>query len=477
MISNESYEHLYSVSIEPLYGSIRNILEDNNTCNNNTCPHDYTIHQRTDFTEYSTYSIDPPGCEDADDAFSVYKENERLYLVIHIADPTELININSSLWSDIKKRIVTRYPSNRKPVHMMPQDIVERSSLMENKYGNTKNAVSILTEIDQITYCPIGHIQLLFTIVKVNPETSLTYNSACSLCESDFVLSTGLKISEALKLQRANETIGTKLNDVNPSYIDYTTNDCPQLITTNQKEVSMKQMIAEFAIFANSFVGEYLKIHMNGMGIFRTCQAKEWLDTVNNQITGEDLLNEIITNGIKADYMSSNLSHDLVGKPEYCHFTSPIRRLSDCVCHYLLKYLYLKNMNENIETPFSPGQLDNIANECINMTKKIKNIQYRDTKFRLVQVIRNIFLLHPDRPVHLTFFVSSYKGLFLNIIICNIENYKVYMSYTLRVKNFDTMQVPIKNKITIPITRVMSLKQYDEGSIPELDSYLLEKIK
>ena len=30
MISNESYEHLYSVSIEPLYGSIRNILEDNN---------------------------------------------------------------------------------------------------------------------------------------------------------------------------------------------------------------------------------------------------------------------------------------------------------------------------------------------------------------------------------------------------------------------------------------------------------------
>jgi hypothetical protein len=35
----------------------------------------------------------------------------------------------------------------------------------------------------------------------------------------------------------------------------------------------MKQMIAEFAIFANSFVGEYLKINLN-TGIFRTCNAK-----------------------------------------------------------------------------------------------------------------------------------------------------------------------------------------------------------
>ena len=120
----------------------------------------------------------------------------------------------------------------------------------------------------------------------------------------------------------------------------------------------MKQMIAEFAIFANSFVGEYLKINLN-TGIFRTCNASEWLQTVYNEISGEELLQEIITNGIRADYMSNVESHDLVGMPEYCHFTSPIRRLSDCVCHYLLKYIYFKHKNYNI--PFSEQELDQLA--------------------------------------------------------------------------------------------------------------------
>ena len=36
------------------------------------------------------------------------------------------------------------------------------------------------------------------------------------------------------------------------------------------------------------------------MGIFRTCNAKEWLNDIYNNISGKDLLKEIITNGIKA---------------------------------------------------------------------------------------------------------------------------------------------------------------------------------
>ena len=39
---------------------------------------------RIDLTGIETFSIDPVGCEDADDAFSIYYEENKLYLAIHI---------------------------------------------------------------------------------------------------------------------------------------------------------------------------------------------------------------------------------------------------------------------------------------------------------------------------------------------------------------------------------------------------------
>ena len=85
---NISYSHL----IEPLYGDKRNYHTDSILLENNLLPHKYCIIERLDMTSYDVYSIDPEGCEDADDAFSIYKEDEKIFLAIHIADQTEFIN-------------------------------------------------------------------------------------------------------------------------------------------------------------------------------------------------------------------------------------------------------------------------------------------------------------------------------------------------------------------------------------------------
>ena len=94
-----TYQTNYSKYIEKLYGTKRDIQNDINLVNSNnlTIPHNYVINNRTDLTAIETYSIDPDGCQDADDAFSVFSNDDKLYLAIHIADPTEYININSAL--------------------------------------------------------------------------------------------------------------------------------------------------------------------------------------------------------------------------------------------------------------------------------------------------------------------------------------------------------------------------------------------
>ena len=218
-------DYNYEKLIEPLYGVKRNNLLDAELLSDNILPHKYTINERVDMTKYSTYSIDPYGCEDADDAFSIYEEGDGLFLAIHIADPTEYINIDSSLWKNIETNVVTKYPSNRKPIHMMPEEIMEKSSLMVNQHGDIKLAITILTEIEKETYKPIGKVKLLFTKVAVKTENALSYEMAGKLVYSIATLSNGLKISKALKEIRGVKTKGIVLNEISNSYPKYNNNN------------------------------------------------------------------------------------------------------------------------------------------------------------------------------------------------------------------------------------------------------------
>ena len=283
------------------------------------------------------------------------------------------------------------------------------------------------------------------------------------------VLKNGLHISNTLFNLRKQKTKGTILSELSSAYIKYEENNI-YLYEDVPEEKRMKQMIAEFAIFANSFIGEYLKIHLN-TGIFRTCVAKEWLDSVKSDISSDEMLREIITNGIKADYISTIQSHDLVGMPEYCHFTSPIRRLSDCVCHYLLKFIHFKNKNTELTIPFNKIELDNLSNICLRENKKDRKNQYLDIKFRLLQIMAN--MIYKNNNIHIEYYITGYHGLFLNVIICKIDTYNVHMSYTLRVRDYNK-EINPKTKISLTITHVNCFTKYDENTIPELDKHILE---
>ena len=461
-----NYNETYNNLVAPLYGPLRDLINDDVLIQSNNTSHLYSVDERVDMTMYKTYSIDPQGCEDADDAFSIYEEDGKLFLAIHIADPTEYIDNTSDLWRDIEKRVVTRYPSNKRPIHMIPHEIMEKSSLMVNRFGDIKLAITVLSEINKSTYEPVGGIKLLFTKVKVTTDNALSYKYAGHNVGSIKTLQHGLSISEALYKIRSGKTKGTVLNEVSIAFPRYDDTHL-YLYSDKKEEISMKQMIAEFAIFANTFIGEYLKINFEGRGIFRICNAKEWLNTVYPEITGPELLNEIIVNGIKAEYISTVKPHDLVGAPEYTHFTSPIRRLSDCVCHYLLKYIHLRGTNPTLPVPFSNDQLRKYSDDCLRMSKNTKNIQYRDTKFRLIETMRDMLQLNDT--IDIQYYVSSYTGRFLNIIINRINEHTVYLSYTLRISDLQVEYV-LREEKHMTITEANSIGKFDEGGIPELDA-------
>ena len=128
-MEQSKFEDIYNQKILPMYGGKRNILKDQLLLSNNKYPHLLSVTDRVDLTYLEVYSVDPNNCSDADDAFSIYENDDKMYLVIHIADPTYYIGLDTLLWKDILQNNITKYPSNNSPNHLMPHKIMELSSL------------------------------------------------------------------------------------------------------------------------------------------------------------------------------------------------------------------------------------------------------------------------------------------------------------------------------------------------------------
>lgn len=451
------FEENYTKHIQPFYGLERDEEQDL-LFTTEKCFNKYKIgrEDRVDLTHLQIYNIDPENCEDVDDAFSIHTDNNKLFLTIHIADPTEYISLDSELWKDIKRRVTTKYPSNRRPIPLLPPSIVKKSSLCKNDDNDIKKAVSVSTEIDPTTFEPIGLSKILFSIVHVDPKNNYTYKKA-ALEKKKF--ETALKISHCMKQHRGKVT---KLNDIHP--LRYTfSKDQIHFFEDTREEREMKEMIAEFAIFTNSFIGQYLEEHLD-YGIFRSCDSKDLVNRIETDSSGYDILKEIITNGISAEYTPTRKTHDLVGKNIYSHFTSPIRRLSDIICHFLLKYIYLKT----VDLPFCREELLDLTNECLIQTKKDKKIQNKDNKFRLLQVL--YFLIQERKQVSLEYYITGYTGLFLNIIISKFDEFNVHLSYTLRIPK-SKKEYCVGKKLQQTITKVNCLTQFDTNTIPELEEF------
>ncbi|CAK8988417.1 DIS3-like exonuclease 2 (hDIS3L2) [Durusdinium trenchii] len=98
-------------------------LEEVNEC---LPPADYQIPaeevaKRTDFRKLCIFSIDPPGCEDVDDALHCYKlANGNFSVGVHIADVTHFVRAGSELDREGAERATSVYLVNRR-VDMLPR--------------------------------------------------------------------------------------------------------------------------------------------------------------------------------------------------------------------------------------------------------------------------------------------------------------------------------------------------------------------
>ena len=170
--------------------------------------------------------------------------------------------------------------------------------------------------------------------------------------------------------------------------------------------------------------------------------------------------------------------------------TSPIRRAPDCICHYLLKYIYFNQhvlIPKNI--PWQKEQLLSLADHFTEKFRQNKKIQFIDNKLRYIQCINSILedkkreldkeheiIEYNDQIVQpyvkLTFCISNYSGLFVNINLTNIDNHAVYFSYRVKAKNIEFQKENLESNYKINISYVSYFQNVDNESLPQLDHFI-----
>lgn len=428
----------------------KNLFINNENANIST-EHKYSFNNRVNLSDITAYIIDPIGSTDADDAFFINNEN---ILGIVIADPTHYFDINNEIFNVALRNVVTFYPSKNEPLHLMPKEVLKEASLLPMNDVETKKGIVLLCDIgeDNLLYNP----NIIFANIGVSKEKSFSYEIASSLIGIDDTITKGVNIGKALKLKR---TLGKEsISDLNLSN-PVLKNGKMELVVDDINIRLCKEMIAEFAIYFNSYVGKILTDYYKD-AIFRTFNH----DII--QTKSKDILREIIDTGKSAEYSSKVKKHSLVNVDSYTHFTSPLRRVSDLIAHYLLKSMVL---NESI--PIKEEDLKNYALDITRKNKQLKKIYYDDNKLRCLEAINSIIERNGNVNIKMRFI--NYTGLFINLMIENVDNNDVSISISFLVRNFTKEDTLRGDLLEFRITEIGELTGFDSDIFPEIYNYLI----
>ena len=234
-----------------------------------------------------TFNIDPPGCEDVDDVFTIERVNDSTWiLTISITDVATAIEDGSSLDLYAQKVGQSLYPSGAKPKHMLPPSL--STSTLSLLPAHQRNCISLRIQWLSIT----GELSTPeFILTRASVDKAYTYDEAQEEEREEFKI-----------LKQITEQIAGKILE------------------------SSEEWVETLMIFYNKKVGKLLK-HFN-TGILRSHATpdKERLERWTAIDPTLKMLAYSAATYVPGDTASS---HWGLGLDEYAHASSPLRRYAD----------------------------------------------------------------------------------------------------------------------------------------------------
>jgi exosome complex exonuclease DIS3/RRP44 len=316
---------------------------------------------RTDLTELTTFSVDPIGCKDIDDALHFRRLSKDLIEVgVHIADVSSYFTPDSEIEQRIIRRCQSVYLENEQ-INMLPDELAtDKCSLIE---GVPRRAFSVIFKIDISTKKP--------TVVKTEFMKSIIINKKAMSYEEAEQLLGGTQDTELISDVNAIYKLGNLLHH-------YSVNKS-QLYDTHK-------MIEVFMLTTNVAVAQHLYNKVSDKALLRVCNSvklEDLKEDKNVEINSAVNLSNILKLEA-AEYTSgSDAGHHPLGEKFYTHFTSPIRRYFDIAVH---RQLYSTLYKEEY-TGLNKDYLSYLNSKC-------KSIKKAERESYILEIIYKIYYEH-----------------------------------------------------------------------------------
>ena len=304
------------------------------------------LEEREDLRDLRTWTTDPVDAQDFDDALSIEKREEEYVLHVHIADVTHYVHPESAMWAEAIKRANTVYlPAYT--VHMLPPTLAETVCSLVPGEDRLAHTVEMHIDRETLSY---EDIDIYKSVIE--SDERLTYGQAEDRIEDP---DAPLHEDNALAFELADRLHEQRKEDgslvLNPSRDRAHTIIEESMLKAN-KAVTHELMWsrgveAMYRVHPQPSPEEWNEAlrevqELDGVSI----PGSSWDDprlAVNAAIESapDRQLGKIQRAVMKvmprARYMNDPFGgHHALNFEIYGHFTSPIRRLSDLVNHWIV---------------------------------------------------------------------------------------------------------------------------------------------
>lgn len=373
------------------------------------------IEERIDLRDKNIITIDCDTTKDRDDAVYVEKLNNDNYkLLVSIAHVSHYVKRDSKLYEEALKRCNSHYVNNTcNP--MFPK-------ILSNGICSLNEKVDRLTRTCEMEINSDGKVidYKIYNSV-INSKKAMKYSEVNQVLKDKSIKGyeqfiSQLKIMEELNdiLEKARQN--RNYIDFNISDIDIMEDEIGNVVGFKKTDTGIAQHIIEnFMIIANETVAKHFywipfvfRVHENpdettvrdaieklkkaGYSIPKIKKIDEYtLKSILkelNEIDNMDIAkSEILKHMKRARYSIENLGHFALQLDSYCHFTSPIRRITDFVIHSIIDeaetFDYNKDHIQQLETELqviceNASRLEKISQEIEEKGKMTLMAEYME---------------------------------------------------------------------------------------------------